>query len=1363
MFRFLIFLKSNLLLFLIIHLNFSVVTSVSVVMDASNKKNAIFTDAVGRPLTKPQNPSELASPIELLNPDRYEFYTFDDHGDLVKRLMSLEEIRSIIATGDSDFLDFDSFTSQGFLPEKRVSDIVNNVQNVVKDEMEILKDPISKPIFDTPDVSDSWSMILPAVFGNSGEDIKPEKPVAYVTPDTIMIEPSSSTTTRKPLLTPSSTKKPSPSTKRPVPSTKRPSSSTIRPIIQLSTFSTSKPIIYNTLLPLLTTKTTTSTAKPIMNVEIITNGVSTQNTSPPFRSPTNATSTSRPISVQWSTVGFTPTENQDSTSKTSIKSSSTIKPNIFGLSSNWIASTTLKSKTNPTKRPGVNIFGFPIEATKNNPPVILSASSVAPVKSTTILDSTKSQIKIKPLLSSASTTSKIYSTSTTTQKIYKTETTTTSPASTFITPDPENVQIYNILKNVLAQTQLSENSSVLPSTSESEELTTSASSISEVLSFESNKIPTASEVTNLNTDVQQDFTLTSESTKLPPILHSLNDKQKISASELLDQLLLTTNIYEINTELIKSNTSETTVAQSTTQKSEHPISTLEPDYISETPTTDITLIQSIEQLLSQAVGNVETIFNQTTENAQNAMLNLSKEAEIELTTPTTEFDSFSTTTIRTSVDDISTTNNNLGGSVEALLSQVVDSNNKLELTEKADEVVTDEHTEENTQRTTDTQTSNNTNADQQTTAYYFVVRTEPQGTTTEESPINTENTTIMKLVENINRTNDKPAKADLSLEQLIDELKNLTQETDDSKISTETSTEITTVTSLEPLESITLNRETTSVEEQITTTQTPESTTINLSNSSKDISTKTTVITTSLPSKQKNSTQDQTWTLVSTLAPQLAANQNLPPPTIPYPEIMETLTPVDLVPKPMQGFGLEESTSTLDVDVHQFIQLCNELAFGFWKTVTTGLSPARSIFVSPFAATSMLAMVFLGAKGATSEEMNEILKLDDMVTFNPHLTFKSVSESIIDEPNSGIATTAIIRELFSDRSKGKLLDFYKNRVKAFYDGFAEEVSYREIGDVIRRRTNLLVKKYTNGKYPQFLADASIVTRPPLSGVSINIFETDCSQTSTESRDGELHFIVFPAIKQRRLVPVPAVVYKSGFLAGYEPSLDATAVALGTKDQVISTILVISGQQGVSAPGDGLARLEKRLVESSFKKGAWSRLLRSLIPRPGLEVQIPRFSHRSVINATNALQRMGLHELFNPNSADLRGLNGVANELHLSDVLQINKFATCGEKRTDEATQHSEIYPATTMRARSARRFVHASIPDLEEPRDYQRAFHDPLHDPTLFRLPLSLRPRQARVPEVPRLRFDRPFLYFVRHNPTGLILHMGRFNPRLLP
>lgn len=39
--------------------------------------------------------------------------------------------------------------------------------------------------------------------------------------------------------------------------------------------------------------------------------------------------------------------------------------------------------------------------------------------------------------------------------------------------------------------------------------------------------------------------------------------------------------------------------------------------------------------------------------------------------------------------------------------------------------------------------------------------------------------------------------------------------------------------------------------------------------------------------------------------------------------------------------------------------------------------------------------------------------------------------------------------------------------------------------------------------------------------------------------------------------------------------------------------------------------------------------------------------------------------------------------------------------------------------------------------------------------------KQQTAEKKPRIRLDRPFLYFVRHNPTGFILHMGRFNPRV--
>lgn len=274
----------------------------------------------------------------------------------------------------------------------------------------------------------------------------------------------------------------------------------------------------------------------------------------------------------------------------------------------------------------------------------------------------------------------------------------------------------------------------------------------------------------------------------------------------------------------------------------------------------------------------------------------------------------------------------------------------------------------------------------------------------------------------------------------------------------------------------------------------------------------------------------------------------------------------------------------------------------------------------------------------------------------------------------------------------------------------------------------------------------------------------------------MYFVVSPTIRQRRLVPVPAVLYKTGFLAGYVPELDATVAALGGSDQIVSTIFVMPGQHGSTAQGDHILDLQERIVKSAIVDGTWSKLLKSLLPRPGLELQIPRFSHRSVENAASSLQKMGLKDLFTPEKADLRGLNGVANDLYVSDMMLVNTFTTCGEGMISEQ-HHTETYPGEPNKVqrnlwRTQRPVIQevidsSIVKDLwEEPQDYQRAFNDPLYDNSYLSMPLHLRPRQARLPESqeqPRLKFDRPFMFFVRHNPTGLILYMGRYNPRLLP
>lgn len=197
---------------------------------------------------------------------------------------------------------------------------------------------------------------------------------------------------------------------------------------------------------------------------------------------------------------------------------------------------------------------------------------------------------------------------------------------------------------------------------------------------------------------------------------------------------------------------------------------------------------------------------------------------------------------------------------------------------------------------------------------------------------------------------------------------------------------------------------------------------------------------------------------------------------------------VELSAAPKEALGLSASTVNLNSDLSEFAKLCNELAFKFWKfVISDGVSQSRSVVLSPFALSSMLSLLFLGARGTTSNEMNDLLKLDDMITFNPHVVFRNITESIEQSRNLGLTSATFVRELFSDRSKGKLLPYFKEKAQQFYAAHVEEVNFNVINDILRRRTNLLVRRHTIGKINEYLKTNNIWVNEPLAAVSANIF------------------------------------------------------------------------------------------------------------------------------------------------------------------------------------------------------------------------------------------------------------------------------------
>ena len=142
--------------------------------------------------------------------------------------------------------------------------------------------------------------------------------------------------------------------------------------------------------------------------------------------------------------------------------------------------------------------------------------------------------------------------------------------------------------------------------------------------------------------------------------------------------------------------------------------------------------------------------------------------------------------------------------------------------------------------------------------------------------------------------------------------------------------------------------------------------------------------------------------------------------------------------------------------------------------------------------------------------------------------------------------------------------------------------------------------------------------------------------------------------------------------------------------------------------DGLAAFEKALTAEVLTQS-----LRRMRYRRKVHVYVPKFKMTSKFRLDQTLKAMGMSDAFSP-KADFSGMNGKKYDLYISAVIH-KAFVDVNEEGTEAAAA-----TAVVIKTRSA------------------------------------IRPRPTPV-----FRADHPFLFLIRHKPTGSILFMGRVtNPK---
>ena len=177
----------------------------------------------------------------------------------------------------------------------------------------------------------------------------------------------------------------------------------------------------------------------------------------------------------------------------------------------------------------------------------------------------------------------------------------------------------------------------------------------------------------------------------------------------------------------------------------------------------------------------------------------------------------------------------------------------------------------------------------------------------------------------------------------------------------------------------------------------------------------------------------------------------------------------------------------------------NELGFKMYRSLLRDSNLSNKNFVfSPFSASAALAMVFLGARSRTSWQINGLLRLDEMITFNPHLLYKEINDLLADSDGS-----ACVKGLYVDKDDAKdLISYYMARIDYFYRGMAEKISFED-KDAIRKSLDKAVEMQTDEEVQDFsrafgaLVNELLTTGPPMALYAANYLRPNLGLLANE--------------------------------------------------------------------------------------------------------------------------------------------------------------------------------------------------------------------------------------------------------------------------
>ncbi|XP_067006181.2 leukocyte elastase inhibitor [Anabrus simplex] len=410
-------------------------------------------------------------------------------------------------------------------------------------------------------------------------------------------------------------------------------------------------------------------------------------------------------------------------------------------------------------------------------------------------------------------------------------------------------------------------------------------------------------------------------------------------------------------------------------------------------------------------------------------------------------------------------------------------------------------------------------------------------------------------------------------------------------------------------------------------------------------------------------------------------------------------------------------------------------------------STERNVVFSPLSIASALALVLLGAGGKTYQELAKVLGLTDASQTLPsddviHNEYSRVLAEFQEKPGDtstvkiSSANGIFLQEGFPIRPR------YRELSKSLYRSNITNVDFMSRGNEAVAVINDWVSMKTKGRIMGLLSE------PPSSDTRLII-------ASALYFNGEWKY-PFPGevTSQRRFyitgdADAPGEEIEVTMMANSleiphyaSPTLGCRVVGLPYKGDQVTMYFVLPNKPGISA----LRELEAKLTPSAIEELVTSTKEESII------LLVPRMKLESTISLKDALRTLGLQTLFNPRTANLSLISQGNNFQQAYEPQFI--FSRIGDNNNSTANEVS----GRSVPTNDQEQMVFRQRRQLENPGLYA--------DDAIHRVEIEITETGTVASAVTLLsvtrdgarknfRLDRPFIFFIRHEPTGLILFWG--------